>query len=150
MDGPAIGRFSVLTAFDKKTEQLWTQADRELADIARLSDDWDGLGALRPPPGIVSSAVALFRDQYLYGNLGPPSAVVPTALGRISFEWDFNNLYVEAQIVRPGYVRWMIKASGAPTWHSGDVAILPPDIQVRTRSVACDPPRSTSDQLCVV
>jgi hypothetical protein len=98
-------------------ELFWNRVSERILEISNLKDDWDGAGAIGVPDEIVNTAWMLFTYLRHAGG-GPPDRIVPGPDGSILFEWQYGNVYLEADIERPWVVEWMRKVGRTPGVHS--------------------------------
>lgn len=85
------------------------QACEQLKDLTRLSDNWDGYGALRISEEALRNAMSVVHSTCIH-NLGSTSpAVSPNPNGTVSLEWqrDDREAYIEIGNTRAsGYCRF--------------------------------------------
>jgi len=98
-------------------KELWDERTDDLLQIRMLEDDWDGLGAQAPDAALVDSAIDLLKMLRDEDNAYPPTRVVAGPTGTIVFEWQVEDTYLEAEIVRPFGAEWMLSKPGQPIVH---------------------------------
>jgi hypothetical protein len=84
-------------------QQLLRSARETLDEIARLDDDWDSYGGLRPTAAAISTAHLLLGalwDDLGYGvdDQTIPWAAAPLADGGVQFEWRGPSGAIEVEI----------------------------------------------------
>lgn len=104
--------------FDLQERDKWRKVRRALEPLKRLRDDWDGLGASAPLPGVIDTALDLATYMGQRNHLAPTTAA-PTPAGTILFTWDDtwgNVRYFELEIRAPNWLTWMqIDVNGSIT-----------------------------------
>ncbi|UCC30925.1 MAG: hypothetical protein JSU86_01350 [Phycisphaerales bacterium] len=100
-----------------RVKELWNERTDDLLRIRMLEDDWDGLGAQAPNAALVDSAIDLLKILRHEDRAYPPTRVVAGPTGTIVFEWQVEDTYLEAEIVRPFGAEWMLSQPGHPTVH---------------------------------
>lgn len=108
------------TFFKSDMEDRWSSRMmgliQELEDIQSLQDNWDGEGAEAPKPELVDSTITLLG--FIQNTLPPPTRITPSQTGNIVLEWQFeDNVYLEAEIVDPFHIEWMLEVPFQPTQH---------------------------------
>ena len=108
------------TFFKSDMEDRWSNRMmgliQELEDIQSLQDNWDGEGAEAPKSELVDSTITLLR--FIQNTLPPPTRITPSQTGNIVLEWQFeDNIYLEAEIVDPFHIEWMLEVPFQPTQH---------------------------------
>lgn len=108
------------TFFKSEIEDRWsnrmTELIQELVDIQSLQDNWDGEGAEAPKSELVDSAITLLG--FIQNTLPPPTRISASQTGNIVLDWQFeDNTYLEAEIVGPLHVEWMLEVPFQPTQH---------------------------------
>lgn len=96
--------FTIRSAFSSSdrdsAEQKWWSIIDELLRVRNLKDNWDGEGALAPPPELVDSAITLAKTLKDNG-VPPPDRVHASVNATVYFEW-YNPLgYGEIEVVSP-------------------------------------------------
>jgi hypothetical protein len=94
----------------------WEEVFKELRSLSLLEDDWDGLGAKAPSPGVLASAVKIIEWYRSAGSV-VPSRVVAGTDGAIIFEWQGEGYYADLEIPKPDHARGMLKMGGRATEH---------------------------------
>jgi hypothetical protein len=94
----------------------WERCVRELQALFGLQDDWDGEGSAAPAPANVETAVRLLQLASRFGEFPPPQ-VVPGGNGEVILAWRDDPVYLEAEVVTPGRIEWMLAAPGQQTKH---------------------------------
>ncbi len=110
------------TSIESDAESGWsnrmTGLIQELEDIQSLQDNWDGEGAEAPKAELVDSAIDLLGFLQSQQTLPPPTRMAASPAGNIILEWQFEqNVYLEAEIVEPFHVEWMLELPIHPTQH---------------------------------
>jgi len=97
----------------------WSRITRELKEIKQLSDDWDGLGATAPTLNTWQRASQVFNAmrENSASDYGPPTRVVPSPEGTIVFEWQFQSLFISAEVSDDNCIYWMFAADGDRSRH---------------------------------
>jgi hypothetical protein len=89
---------------DRQTDD-WGRVLEELKSFRTLEDDWDGNGAVAPPPSLVDGAITLAlslrADLYV-----PPDRVVAGVNGSVFFEWHSQASYQEVEVTSPIMAEW--------------------------------------------
>jgi hypothetical protein len=92
----------------------WRKVILALESLRSLQDNWDGLDAAAPSPGIVDSAVEL-ASRLAQTEMSPPTTAVPTPAGTILFAWEGSE-YLELEICSPCRAEWMhVDSKGVAT-----------------------------------
>jgi hypothetical protein len=94
----------------------WEARIHDLLKIRSLEDDWDGAGAVAPPPDLVDSAIILaqiLRDR----GYDAPSRIVPGVNGTVLFEWQHDGIYEELEVTEPLLAEVMQIVPGQPAEH---------------------------------
>lgn len=104
-------------ARDRRFKKAWDERTDDLLRIRMLKDDWDGLDAEAPDAALVDSAIDLFKMLRNEGRVLPPTRIVAGPTGTVVFEWQVEDTYLEAEIIRPFRAEWMLKQAGQPTVH---------------------------------
>ena len=110
------------TFFESDAEIEWlnrmAELGQELEDLRALPDNWDGEGADAPKTELVDSAIDLLGYLQNKCTLPPPTRVAASPAGNIVLEWQLeNSVYLEAEIVEPFHVEWMLERPFIPTRH---------------------------------
>lgn len=102
MDEPHIHRGQ--TRIGSLDTDPLARADRRLADLARLEEDWDSYGAAPIAPGAIKLAAHLMRRVLMHRSYPPgfaePYFVGPIPHGGVEIEWRNCDKRVEID-VRP-------------------------------------------------
>jgi hypothetical protein len=113
-------------------QQLLRSARETLDDIARIPDDWDSYGALRPTAAAVSAAHLLLGA--LWDDLGHlvddnvvPWAVAPLADGGVQFEWRGPGRAIEVEINPRGTMNFLAERDERTVTKSNPLVDTPPD-----------------------
>lgn len=82
----------------------------ELLRLRQLEDDWDGEGALAPPPEVVDQAIQIVQILRAHDAppdrvFPPPDRVFPRSNGTIYFEWFTPLEYWEIEVLSPNNVQ---------------------------------------------
>lgn len=96
--------------------ERWDAIVDELRRFCSLGDDWDGQGAEAPSPQLVDSTL-VFAQTLRRAGFPCPSRVGAGPNGTVLFEWQDENLYLEAEITQPGRAEWMWIVPGQPGQH---------------------------------
>ena len=105
----------------------WQVAERELLEIGRLRDDWDGMGAKAPDPETVENAFVFLNRLRREGDSLPPGAITASPRGRIVFSWHIRETYLEAEIIDSTQISFFVEFPDGEML-SGDVnSSLPRD-----------------------
>ena len=110
------------TFFESDAEIEWlnrmAKLSQELEDIRALPDNWDGEGAEAPKAELVDSVIDLLGSLQSQRTLPPPTRMAASPVGNIILEWQFeHSAYLEAEIVEPFHVEWMLELPFLPTQH---------------------------------
>jgi len=110
------------TFIESDTENEWSnrmaELIQELEHIRSFQDNWDGEGAEAPKTDLVDSAVDLLGSLQSQRTFPPPTRIAASPAGHIILEWQFeHNVYLEAEIVEPFHVEWMLGQPLHPTQH---------------------------------
>ncbi|HEY4696663.1 MAG TPA: hypothetical protein VIH29_01470 [Gallionella sp.] len=110
------------TFFESDAEIEWlnrmAELGQELEDIRTLPDNWDGEGAEAPKAELVDSAIDLLSSLQSQRTLPPPTRIAASPAGNIILEWQLeHSVYLEAEIVEPFRVEWMLELPFHPTRH---------------------------------
>jgi hypothetical protein len=100
-----------------RAPELWKQRTDDLLRIRSIKHDWDGLGAEAPKSALVDSAIDLLKKLRSPDELGPPTRIVATPAGTVLFEWQYEDVYIEAEIVDAYRAEWMHKTLGQRAAH---------------------------------
>jgi hypothetical protein len=73
-------------------------ANKFLAGLAKLEENWDGYGAAAPDPLILRSAASLLRSLAIELGVVAPD-ISPTRTAGVLFEWDVGTHHLEIQVV---------------------------------------------------
>jgi hypothetical protein len=95
----------------------WEQGLKDLELLFGLQDDWDGEGSAAPDPANIKSAVRLLELAYQSGNFSSPPQATPGGNGEVILTWREGDQYLEAELVTPGKVEWMLAGPGRQTNH---------------------------------
>lgn len=101
----------------ERVPELWVQLTDDLLRIRSVERDWDGLGAEAPDGALVDSAIDLLKKLRRADELRPPTRIVATPAGTVLFEWQYDGVYCEAEIVEPYCADWMLERPGEQTAH---------------------------------
>lgn len=85
----------------------WQQRDKELLQIRRYGNDWDGLGTEAPNPAHVDVAREVLAILKRRNPNGPPVRASLTPAGSITLEWQSKGYYVEAEVIGFNRIEWM-------------------------------------------
>jgi hypothetical protein len=102
---------TLLTERARHEPDRWDQTTGDLLRMLTLSNDWNGLGAEAPSREIVESSIRFAQGLRQTGCLSP-SRVGAGPNGTILFEWQLEDVYVEAEITKPFLAEWMILEPG--------------------------------------
>jgi hypothetical protein len=95
----------------------WQKCLKELESLFGLQVDWDGEGSAAPDPVNVRSAERLLELAYQSGNFQAPPQVTPGGNGEVILTWREGDQYLEAELVTPGKVEWMLAGPAQQTNH---------------------------------
>jgi hypothetical protein len=95
----AVGDASVWSHTAEETN-LWNRWIDELLRLRQLQDDWDGEGALAPPPAVVDRAILIVQILRAL-DAPPPDRIFPSTNGTIYFEWFTPLGYWEIEVISP-------------------------------------------------
>jgi hypothetical protein len=101
----------------EQVPELWDQLTNDLLRIRNVERDWDGLGAEAPDAALVDYAIDLLKKLRRADELRPLTRIVATPAGTVLFEWQCDDGYVEAEIVRPDRAEWMLERPGERPVH---------------------------------
>ena len=108
----------------ERAESRWAIAIESLDRMARLEDDWDGMGSEVPAPEIVARAIELIGE--IRGNGWPaPSRVTPCPAGSIILEWQTPDKYLDIDIESPGELEWMSSVGDGQYTHGDGLPDIP-------------------------
>lgn len=110
------------TSIESDTESGWSNRMegliQELEHIRLFQDNWDGEGAEAPKTELVDSAIDLLGSLQSQRTLPPPTRMAASPAGDIILEWQLeHSVYLEAEIVEPFHVEWMLELPFRPTQH---------------------------------
>ncbi len=100
-----------------RVPELWKERTDDLLRIRSTEHDWDGLGAEAPDDALVDSAISLLKMLRRESDMPPPTRIVATPGGTVLFEWQYDGVYIEAEIVEPYCAEWMLERPGEQTAH---------------------------------
>lgn len=105
-----------------ETEDGWSSRMegllQELKHFRLFKNNWDGEGAEAPQAELVDNAIDFLNFLQNQRILPPPTRVVASPVGNIILEWQFEyDVYLEAEIVEPFQVEWMLEQPFHPTQH---------------------------------
>lgn len=117
--------------FVKETSILdnWITIDFGLGTLAKLSNDWDGQGAIAPRLECISDATYFLAYLARNGAVAP-DRVLPTGDGAILAEWHGNSEYREAEFVGKGKIEWMTQQNPDAPFEHHVTRILRADSEV--------------------
>ena len=95
----------------------WQGCLSDLEALLGLQDDWDGEGSAAPDAANVRSAMRLLETTYRSGNFPAPPQASPGGNGEVVLTWREGDQYLEAELVTPGKVEWMLAGSGRQNTH---------------------------------
>jgi hypothetical protein len=75
----------------------WAELTAELQALRSLEDDWDGQGALAPPPPLVDTAISLALCLRA-GGTAPADRAIAGVNGTIILEWHAPHGYLEIEV----------------------------------------------------
>lgn len=101
----------------ERVPELWGELTDDLLRIRSIERDWDGLGAETPDGALVDYAIDLLKELRRADELCPPTRIVATPAGTVLFEWQYDDGYVEAEIVEPYRAEWMLERPGERPVH---------------------------------
>jgi len=110
------------TFLESDTEKEWSNRIagliQELEHILSFQDNWDGEGAEAPKAALVDSAIDLLGALQSQRTLTPPIRIAASPAGSIILEWQLeHDVYLEAEIIEPFRVEWMLELPFHPTQH---------------------------------
>jgi hypothetical protein len=79
----------------------WQVAERELIEIEKLKDDWDGMGAKAPHPKTAEGAFLFLDWLRSGGDIQPSDSITASPQGHIVFVWTIRDTYIEVEILDP-------------------------------------------------
>ena len=91
----------------------WDALIREIGQMRRLGDNWDGAGGMGPSGPTVDWAIRMaqsFRDR----TAPPPSRVMPGVTGSVLLEWQSDGHLVQFEIPRPYAIELFDASQGQP------------------------------------
>jgi len=92
----------------------WWHRRRDLLEIRKYQDGWNGFGADAPDPKMVDAAISFLHVLERRGDT-PPMRVTLSPDGLVAMEWQGDGGYWQAEIVSEREVEWMRVAPGRPT-----------------------------------
>jgi hypothetical protein len=122
-----------IVPFSSPPRWLVTVAGR-LADISRLTLDWDGYGAVAPTSQTIVSAldaVATFMPDFA----AAPNTV-PTAEGGVQFEWHGGGWDVEVEILPSGESCVYGARRDGDEMFDGDIGAVREDLVLAIKSIS--------------
>lgn len=110
------------TFLESDTENEWSNRTagliQELENILSFQNNWDGEGAEAPKAELVDSTIDLLGSLQSQRILPPPIRIAASPTGNIILEWQLeHSVYLEAEIVEPFRVEWMLEQPFHPTQH---------------------------------
>jgi hypothetical protein len=95
----------------------WERCLKDLEALLGLQNDWDGEGSAAPDAANVRSAVRLLELAYQSGNFQSPPQATPGGNGEVILTWREGDQCLEAELVTPGKVEWMLAGPSQQTRH---------------------------------
>lgn len=98
------------TSLEWEHVKEWSRLELALAEITRYRDDWDGQGAIRPSEETLDTAwdfLFLIRGQH-----SPATSIAAGPLGTITFTWQNQQVYAEAELSQGREARFMLEIAG--------------------------------------
>jgi hypothetical protein len=92
----------------------WSRVADELAALRTLGPDWDGQGSDKPAPPNLDVAADWLERMRAWPQAIPPAKIVPGVAGEIHFIWQQGQLVLDAEIVSPDSVHWLLSFPGGP------------------------------------
>ncbi|MGO9108001.1 MAG: hypothetical protein ACLP9L_02100 [Thermoguttaceae bacterium] len=102
---PEGAEVRVELATDSKDEEFRVRIEHDLDRLASLPANWDREGAPRIDPAIIRAARHFIAR--LPPNVAPIPAVVPSAAGKLQFEWSAGRRALEMEIESPSTVHFL-------------------------------------------
>ena len=112
----SLGMDALASSPEHSLAHLWDLRLSDLLSIRRLSDDWDGEGAEAPGPELVDLAITLL-DRWRASGVAVPERIVPSPNGTVVIEWQWPHAYLEADVINPRTIEWMIAEEGREPAH---------------------------------
>jgi len=105
-----------IASMDREKHQ-WQSVINSVYALLAYRNDWDGLGSPAPDRDIVNSSIKLLSLLQRTPNFPIPSRVTATPSGTVGIEWQSHAMYLEAEVVEPAIVEWMMIENGKPPVH---------------------------------
>jgi len=94
---PFLNELAAIPRLAPGVQKTWAWVEQEIERYSSYQDDWDGDGALGISNKVTETAKKVTR--WLRSNdVAPPSRIVPTFAGELSFEWPCGRDVVELDI----------------------------------------------------
>ena len=92
----------------------WDDISAEIQALAKLREDWDGMGASAPDPAVVDSAVEWAAAVEQSVGAVVPSSVSAGPGGEVILTWQRPGIYREVEFSRPGVAEVFSRVDGLP------------------------------------
>jgi hypothetical protein len=121
--------------------KTWKEREQDLARMRVFEQNWDGFDAVAPDFALLDKAdffLSVLKARY---PEYPPMRALLSADGSVAFEWASDDKFVQAEIIDPYRVEWMIATPGQETEFSIE------HLDAQTQEQAWQPKPTVVDEL---
>ena len=113
----ALSAYGLSTSRENDIKNEWDKYRSQIISFGSLREDWDEAGGEPPSPELIDRALEILSREERSGRYPPPVRAVPTNAGGIVIEWQFDGIYLEAEICDLYQIEWMKAQPDQPIEH---------------------------------